>query len=57
MERMKVLPEWYSRLASVDSKRGIRWTLGIHRDYMSYSLNSLKWGNIGSYIGDYYRGY
>ena len=24
---------------------------------MSYSLNSLKRGYIGDYIGDYYRGY
>ena len=24
---------------------------------MSYSLNSLKEGYIGDYIGDYYRGY
>ena len=26
-------------------------------EHMSYSLNSLKGGNIGDYIGDYYRGY
>ena len=25
--------------------------------YMSYSLNSLKGGYIGDYIGDHYRGY
>ena len=24
---------------------------------MSYSLNSLKGGYIGDYLGDYYRGY
>ena len=25
--------------------------------HLSYSLNSLKGGFIGDYIGDYYRGY
>ena len=24
---------------------------------MNYSLNFLKWGYIGDYIGDYYKGY
>ena len=28
---------------------------GLHRGYMSHSLNSLKGGYIGDYIGDYYR--
>ena len=27
------------------------------RNYMSYSLNSLKGFYIGDYIGDYYKGY
>ena len=26
-------------------------------DHLSYSLNSLKGGYIGDYIGEYYRGY
>ena len=30
---------------------------GDEKGYMSYSLNSLKGGYIGNYIGDYYRGY
>ena len=25
--------------------------VGVHQDYMSYSLNSLKGGYIGDYIG------
>ena len=32
--------------------------LALHfSGYMRYSLNSLKGGKIGDYIGDYYRGY
>ena len=27
------------------------------KSHMSYSLNSLKGGYMGDYIGDYYRGY
>ena len=30
---------------------------GICKAYMNHSLNSLKGGYIGYYIGDYYRGY
>ena len=39
--------------------------MGLYRDlifrssqsgYMNYSLNSLKGGYMGDYIGDYYRG-
>ena len=29
----------------------------VHRDYMSYSRNSLKGGSIWDYIGEYYRAY
>ena len=31
------------------------WGLKAANPYMSYSLNSLKGGHIGEYIGDYYR--
>ena len=30
--------------------------IGLYTDYMSYSLNFLKGGDIGDYIGEYYRG-
>ena len=30
---------------------------GVLKDYRSYSLNSLKGGYIGEYIGDYHRAY
>ena len=48
-----------SKNASVltpDEKTGImsRQEEGTH---MSYSLNSLKGGYMGDYIGDYYRAY
>ena len=29
----------------------------LGRRHVSYSLNSLKGGYMGDYIGDYYRGY
>ena len=36
---------------------GAYWRLGVeHLTYTSYSLNSLKGGYIGDYIGDDYRG-
>ena len=32
--------------------------VGMHeRAHLSHSLNSLKGGYIGDYIGNYYRGY
>ena len=31
--------------------------LGVYASHMSCSLNSLKGGYIGDYIGNYYRGY
>ena len=32
-------------------------TQSVCYSHMSHSLNSLKGGHIGDYIGDYYRGY
>ena len=37
--------------------QGCLATWGFHQGYMSYSLNCLKSGYIGDYIGDYYKGY
>ena len=59
---------WFVRLAVLRvrtaSSMPSRWHgisskgfLGLYKFHMSYSLNSLKGGYIGIFLGDYYRVY